>query len=73
MSCLIRGVFRMGLAVSVQALGAVRAVELMALAGGKTEGDQYGKQCETFHRVPLSHFPVIGNPVSRTGKRFSEG
>jgi hypothetical protein len=40
MSCLIRGVFRMGLTVSVQALGAVRAVELMALAGGKTEGDQ---------------------------------
>jgi hypothetical protein len=42
MSRLIRGVFGMGLAVSVQALGAVRTVELMALAGGKTEGNQNG-------------------------------
>lgn len=42
MSRLICGVLRMGFAVSVQALGAVRAVEFVALAGGKTEGNQDG-------------------------------
>lgn len=73
MGRLIPGVFRVGIAVSVQALGAVRAVEFMALAGGKTEGDKYGKQCETFHLAPLRHFPVIGNPVSPPGKGLEEG
>ena len=72
MSCLICGVLRMRLAVSVQALCPLRTIKLMTLAGGKTEGDQYGKQCETFHRAPLSHFPVIGNPVSRPGKGLPE-
>lgn len=63
----------MRLAVFVQALCPLRTIKLMTLAGGKTEGDQYGKQCETFHRAPLSHFPVIGNPVSQPGKGLTEG
>ncbi len=42
MSRLIPGVFGMRLAVSVQALSAFRTVEFMALAGGKTEGNQDG-------------------------------
>ncbi len=60
----------MGLTVSVQAICPIRAVEFMTLAGDKTEGDQYGKQCETFHRAPLSHLPVIGNPVSPLAETF---
>lgn len=40
MSRFIPGVFRVGLAVTVKALGAFRAVEFMTLAGGKTEGDK---------------------------------
>jgi hypothetical protein len=43
----------------------------MALAGTETEGDQDGKQGETFHRAPLSRFPVIGNPVSPPKCTFS--
>ena len=42
MSRLIPGVFGMSLAVSVQALGSLRTIKLMTLAGGKTEGNQDG-------------------------------
>lgn len=42
MSGLILGMLRMRFAVSVQAIGAIRAVKFMTLASGKTEGNQDG-------------------------------
>ena len=36
------GVLRVGITVAIQALGALRPFEIMALTGGKAEGSQDG-------------------------------